>query len=83
MNLRQIGFVKPAKYPCAPLMLKTFFILMFWSTMRQLFREQLEKRRSATLANIVAPLQLSVGAATAGKFPISLQLPKVPRVNLT
>lgn len=40
--------------------------------MRQLFREQLEKRRSATLANIVAPLQLSVGAATAGKFPISL-----------
>ncbi|XP_037913806.1 piezo-type mechanosensitive ion channel component isoform X2 [Hermetia illucens] len=66
VNLRQIGFVKPAKYPCAPLMLKTFFILMFWSTMRQLFREQLEKRRSATLANIVAPLQLSVGAATAG-----------------
>lgn len=46
--------------PCIPLIVKTSFLLMFWVTLRQFFKEKNDKRRDSTLADIFAPLQLSV-----------------------
>lgn len=46
--------------PCVPLIVKTSFLLMFWVTMRQFFKEKTDKRRDSTLADMFAPLHLSV-----------------------
>ncbi|XP_023298570.2 piezo-type mechanosensitive ion channel component isoform X4 [Lucilia cuprina] len=64
INLKQIGFERPQEngmQPCIPLIVKTSFLLMFWVTLRQFFKEKTDKRRDSTLADIFAPLQLSVG----------------------
>lgn len=51
--------------PCIPLIVKTSFLLMFWVTLRQFFKEKVDRRRDSTIADMFAPLQLTVGATTA------------------
>ncbi|XP_068147374.1 piezo-type mechanosensitive ion channel component isoform X2 [Drosophila tropicalis] len=66
INLQQIGFERPIENhmrPCVPLIVKTSFVLMFWVTSRQFFKEKRDRRRDSTLADIIAPLQITVGSA--------------------
>ncbi|XP_055681362.1 piezo-type mechanosensitive ion channel component isoform X3 [Lutzomyia longipalpis] len=69
INLSQIGLVKYTHLPCGPLITKTIFTLMFWVTLRQMTKERRERRQTSTLADMVAPLQVTVGAATADLAP--------------
>ncbi|KAI4464688.1 hypothetical protein MML48_3g00017133 [Holotrichia oblita] len=64
ISLEQIGFNKVTEFPCKPLMVKCLFTVMFWITMRQHMKEIREARQSTTLAEMAAPLQVSVTAAT-------------------
>ncbi|XP_076270334.1 piezo type mechanosensitive ion channel component isoform X3 [Rhynchophorus ferrugineus] len=66
INLSQIGFVKVSILPCNPLLVKCLYTCMFWITLRQYMQERLIERQSSALADMVAPLQLTVGAATSG-----------------
>nr|NP_609188.4 piezo, isoform J [Drosophila melanogaster]AAF52611.4 piezo, isoform J [Drosophila melanogaster] len=66
INLQQIGFERPIENqmrPCVPLIVKTAFVLMFWVTSRQFFKEKRDRRRDSTLADFIAPLQITVGSA--------------------
>jgi len=36
---------------------------MFWVTSRQFFKEKRDRRRDSTLADFIAPLQITVGSA--------------------
>ncbi|XP_055921322.1 piezo-type mechanosensitive ion channel component isoform X4 [Eupeodes corollae] len=68
INLQQIGLERPSEnqvQPCIPLIVKTSFLLMFWVTLRQFFKEKNERKTHNTIADMVAPLQVSVSAATA------------------
>lgn len=65
INLPQIGFVKYLHYPIGPITLKSLFTVMFLSSLRQMIQERQAETRSTALADMVAPLQLTVGAATA------------------
>lgn len=65
ISLRQIGFIKDPCLPCLTLLMKSIFTLMFWITLRQLAQERKQQRQSSTLADMVAPLQVTLGAATA------------------
>lgn len=67
INLAQIGFIRYAHFPCIPLVIKCLFTVMFWITLRQLIQEQRQKRQRSTIADMVAPLQVTVGAALAPK----------------
>lgn len=42
---------------------------MFWITLRQLIQESRLQKQKSTLADMVAPLQVTVGAATADLAP--------------
>ncbi|VVC24089.1 Hypothetical protein CINCED_3A012133 [Cinara cedri] len=64
-NLQQIGFTKVLHFPCKPLIIKTLFTTMFWITMRQYMQERREARSHSAVANMIAPLQVTVGTATA------------------
>ncbi|XP_073827088.1 piezo type mechanosensitive ion channel component isoform X2 [Musca autumnalis] len=70
INLQQIGFERPKDndmQPCVPLIVKTSFLLMFWVTMRQFFKEKTDKRRdSNTLADMFGPLRSSGDDADGG-----------------
>ncbi|XP_048520923.1 piezo-type mechanosensitive ion channel component isoform X7 [Dendroctonus ponderosae] len=66
INLAQIGFVKVTTLPCNLLLAKCLYTCMFWVTLRQYMQEKLLDRQSSALADMVAPLQLTVGAATTG-----------------
>ncbi|ERL93178.1 hypothetical protein D910_10475 [Dendroctonus ponderosae] len=70
INLAQIGFVKVTTLPCNLLLAKCLYTCMFWVTLRQYMQEKLLDRQSSALADMVAPLQLTVGAATTGKFTV-------------
>ncbi|XP_030079264.1 piezo-type mechanosensitive ion channel component isoform X5 [Drosophila hydei] len=73
INLQQIGFERPIENhmrPCVPLIVKTAFVLMFWVTSRQFFKEKRDRRRDSTLADIIAPLQITVGSA-GSTYPIN------------
>uniref|UniRef100_A0A1A9WMD8 Piezo-type mechanosensitive ion channel component n=1 Tax=Glossina brevipalpis TaxID=37001 RepID=A0A1A9WMD8_9MUSC len=62
INLEQIGLQRPQNYdmpPYAGLLVKTCFLLMFWITLRQFFKEKSEKTRESTLADVFAPLEES------------------------
>ncbi|XP_060518446.1 piezo-type mechanosensitive ion channel component [Cylas formicarius] len=65
-NLQQIGFAKVLVLPCNPLLVKCLYTTMFWITLRQYMQERLLERQSNALADMVAPLQVTVGAATSG-----------------
>lgn len=50
---------RPQNYdtpPYSALLVKTCFLLMFWITLRQFFKEKGEKNRENTLADIFSPL---------------------------
>ncbi|XP_053696010.1 piezo-type mechanosensitive ion channel component isoform X3 [Sabethes cyaneus] len=64
INLAQIGLIKYPDYPCLPLMLKSIFTTMFWISLRQMIQEKQLERRTSTIADMAAPLQITVGAAT-------------------
>ncbi|XP_050528332.1 piezo-type mechanosensitive ion channel component-like isoform X3 [Daktulosphaira vitifoliae] len=64
-NLQQIGFTKILHYPIKPLLIKTLFTIMFWITLRQYMQERREARSHSAVANMIAPLQVTVGTATA------------------
>jgi piezo-type mechanosensitive ion channel component 1/2 len=65
INLPQIGFIKYPHYPIGPIVLKSAFTVMFWASLRQMLQERAAEKHSTALADMVAPLQLTVGAATA------------------
>lgn len=65
INLPQIGFIKYPHFPIGPIMVKSLFTVMFLSSLRQMVQEKQAERQSTALADMVAPLQLTVGAATA------------------
>lgn len=65
INIPQIGFIKYPHYPIGPIILKSSFTCMFWASLRQMLQERAAERQSTALADMVAPLQLTVGAATA------------------
>ncbi|CAH1971747.1 unnamed protein product [Acanthoscelides obtectus] len=66
LDLAEIGFVKMIHLPCAPLFVKCLYTTMFWVTLRQYIQERAEERHSSALADMAAPLQITVGAASAG-----------------
>ncbi|GJQ85619.1 hypothetical protein Trydic_g20169 [Trypoxylus dichotomus] len=63
-TLEQIGFKRIREYPCNPLLVKCLFTVMFWITLRQYVKEIKEARHTNTLADMAAPLQVTVTAAT-------------------
>nr|CAD7399360.1 unnamed protein product [Timema cristinae] len=65
-NLKQIGFVKALYLPIRPILVKSLYTIMFWTTLRQFMQERFEQRSSSTLEDMVAPLQITVGTATRG-----------------
>lgn len=65
INLPQIGFIKYPHYPIGPIVLKSAFTVMFWASLRQMLQERASEKKSTALADMVAPLQITVGAATA------------------
>lgn len=65
INLPQIGFIKYPHYPIGPIIQKSAFTCMFWASLRQMLQERSLEKQSTALADMVAPLQLTVGAATA------------------
>lgn len=66
-NIKEIGFEKIKHYPCVPLFVKSLYTVMFWVTLRQFMQERLEEKQTSALADMVAPLQVTVGTAT-GNF---------------
>lgn len=70
MNLRQIGLVRAEGEPFVPLLIKSLFTCMFWVTLRQRVQEMRQRRQSAVVADMAAPLQLTVSTATSGQFLI-------------
>lgn len=65
ISLAQIGIIKYREYPCGPLILKSLFTAMFWITLRQMIQEKRAQRKHSTLADMVAPLQVTVSPAAA------------------
>ncbi|KAJ8961208.1 hypothetical protein NQ318_008891 [Aromia moschata] len=63
VNLEEIGFMKVRVLPCVPLYIKCLYTIMFWVTLRQYMQERLEQRQTSALADMVAPLQVTVGTA--------------------
>lgn len=73
LSLTQIGFIKYEHYSFAPILLKSVFTIMFWASLRQMMQERKEVKKSSCLADMVAPLQITVGAATAS-MPKKLEI---------
>ncbi|XP_068903610.1 piezo-type mechanosensitive ion channel component isoform X7 [Tenebrio molitor] len=63
INLAQIGFQKITVLPCNPLLVKCLFTGMFWITLRQYVQERKAERQNNALADMAAPLQVTVGTA--------------------
>ncbi|XP_055643566.1 piezo-type mechanosensitive ion channel component isoform X1 [Toxorhynchites rutilus septentrionalis] len=64
INLAQIGLLKYPDYPCWPLLIKSLFTTMFWISLRQMIQERQMERRTSAIADLAAPLQVTVTAAT-------------------
>lgn len=74
VRMEQIGFKKITEFACHSLLVKSAFTVMFWITLRQHMRERKEVRQSNTLADMAAPLQVTVGAATGRSHSLFLNL---------
>lgn len=72
-SLEEIGFQKITSYPCVPLFVKSLYTIMFWVTLRQFMQERMEERQTSALADMVAPLQVTVGTAT-GKLSFVFEI---------
>jgi piezo-type mechanosensitive ion channel component 1/2 len=64
ISLAQIGFIKYPHYPIGAIVMKSAFNVVFLSSLRQNLQERAAERKSTAFADMVAPLQLTVGAAT-------------------
>lgn len=62
---KDVGLVRYYHYPIGPIIIKSIFTVMFLSSLRQMIQENQAKKQSTALADMVAPLQLTVSAATA------------------
>lgn len=67
MNLRQLGLGRADGEPCVPLLIKSLFTCMFWVTLRQRIQDIRQRRQSAVITDMAAPLQLTVSTAGSGK----------------
>ncbi|CAH0726071.1 unnamed protein product, partial [Brenthis ino] len=65
VNLRQIGLGRADGEPCVPLLIKSLFTCMFWVTLRQRVQEMRERRHSAVITDMAAPLHLTVSTAAS------------------
>ncbi|XP_037297893.1 piezo-type mechanosensitive ion channel component isoform X3 [Manduca sexta] len=65
VNLRQIGLGRANGEPCVPLLIKALFTCMFWVTLRQRVQEIRQRRQSAAITDMAAPLQLTVSTAAS------------------
>ncbi|KAK0162943.1 hypothetical protein PV327_006669 [Microctonus hyperodae] len=65
VSMDEIGFPSPDVISSWHLIVKCAFMAMFWITMRQYMAEQRRNKQTSTLRDMVAPLHLSVTAATA------------------
>ncbi|XP_028032230.1 piezo-type mechanosensitive ion channel component isoform X3 [Bombyx mandarina] len=65
VNLRQIGVGRAEGEPCVPLLIKALFTCMFWVTLRQRVQEIRQRRQSAVITDMAAPLQLTVSTAAS------------------
>ncbi|XP_052124815.1 piezo-type mechanosensitive ion channel component isoform X3 [Frankliniella occidentalis] len=67
INLKQIGFEKPINVsPSKPVLIKSLYTVMFWITLRQYMQERWQARNTSALADMAAPLQITVTTATSG-----------------
>lgn len=66
VNMTEVGFTRVDDLPCNPLLVKCLFTGMFWITLRQFVRETMNERQSHALADMAAPLEVTVSAATGG-----------------
>ncbi|CAG9835083.1 unnamed protein product [Diabrotica balteata] len=67
VDLDEIGFQKPEGPAFIPLLVKSLYTVMFWITLRQYMHEKMEQKQTSALADMVAPLQVTVGTATGVK----------------
>ncbi|XP_028128459.1 piezo-type mechanosensitive ion channel component isoform X5 [Diabrotica virgifera virgifera] len=67
VDLDEIGFKKPEGPAFIPLLVKSLYTVMFWITLRQYMHEKMEQKQTSALADMVAPLQVTVGTATGVK----------------
>lgn len=81
INLLQIGLGRADGEPCVPLLIKSLFTCMFWVTLRQFIQEIRQRRRSAFITDMAAPLQLTV--STAGKCFLIMDKISVESIWLT
>ncbi|KAL0894989.1 hypothetical protein ABMA27_013468 [Loxostege sticticalis] len=65
INLRQLGLGRTEGEPCVPLMIKSLFTCMFWVTLRQRVADIRQRRQSAVITDMAAPLQLTVSTAAS------------------
>ncbi|XP_052758554.1 piezo-type mechanosensitive ion channel component [Galleria mellonella] len=65
VNLRQIGLGRSEGEACVPLLIKSLFTCMFWVTLRQRVQELRQRRQSAVITDMAAPLQLTVSTAAS------------------
>ncbi|XP_075992565.1 piezo type mechanosensitive ion channel component isoform X2 [Anticarsia gemmatalis] len=65
VNLRQIGLGRAEGEPCVPLLIKSLFTCMFWVTLRQRVQDLRQRRQSAVITDMAAPLQLTVSTAAS------------------
>ncbi|XP_063617457.1 piezo-type mechanosensitive ion channel component isoform X4 [Cydia splendana] len=65
VNLQQIGLSPPPGMPLVPLLIKSLFTCMFWVTLRQRVQEIRQRRQSAVITDMAAPLQLTVSTAAS------------------
>ncbi|XP_059060607.1 piezo-type mechanosensitive ion channel component-like, partial [Achroia grisella] len=65
VNLWQIGLGRSEGEPCVPLLIKSLFTCMFWVTLRQRVQELRQRRQSAVITDMAAPLQLTVSTAAS------------------
>ncbi|XP_063977086.1 piezo-type mechanosensitive ion channel component isoform X4 [Diachasmimorpha longicaudata] len=64
-SLSELGFSKTDQLSSYHLIVKCAFMAMFWITMRQYMSEKIRDQRSSTLRDMVAPLHVTVSAATS------------------
>ncbi|XP_011312853.1 piezo-type mechanosensitive ion channel component 1 isoform X3 [Fopius arisanus] len=64
-SLSELGFSKSDQMNSYHLIVKSAFMMMFWITLRQYMSEKQREQRSSTLRDMVAPLHVTVSAATS------------------
>ncbi|XP_044597083.1 piezo-type mechanosensitive ion channel component isoform X3 [Cotesia glomerata] len=63
--MSEVGFPNANELKSWHLMVKCGFMVMFWITMRQYMSERHQARQTSALRDMIAPLRVSVSAATA------------------